>query len=67
MKGNFKPLSMKNIMKLFVAAAIVAFAASCSSKPAEQEATAPQEEPVAPAETTPEVEEVPADTTVVVE
>jgi hypothetical protein len=32
MKRNFKPKSMKNTVKLFVAAFVVAVAASCGSK-----------------------------------
>jgi hypothetical protein len=32
MKGNFKPKLMKNTVKLFVAAFVVALAASCGSK-----------------------------------
>jgi hypothetical protein len=66
MKGNFKPKSMKNTIKLFVAAAVVALAASCSSKPAEPAAEqAPVEEttPVeTPAEAT-DAEAVETDTT----
>lgn len=59
---------MKTTIKLFFAAAVVAFAASCSSKPAEPaaEEAAPQEE-AAPAESTTPAEtdsvEVAADTT----
>jgi len=57
---------MKTTIKLFFAAAVVAFAASCSSKPAEPaaEETTPQEE-TAPAESTTPADtvEVAADTT----
>jgi putative tryptophan/tyrosine transport system substrate-binding protein len=62
MKGNFKPKTMKTI-QLFVAAAVVALAASCSSKPAEPAAT----ETPAVEETTPAAPDTtavtPADTT----
>src|SRR5690606_4809186 len=53
MKGNFKPKSMKNTIKLFLAAAVVALAASCSSNSSESANDAtPQEEPATPAEAT---------------
>jgi hypothetical protein len=61
MKRNFKPKSMKNTVKLFVAAFVVAVAASCGAKTesSENQDTVVTESPVVAPDTT----AVSADTT----
>jgi hypothetical protein len=62
MKRNFKPKSMKNTLKLIVAASIVAIAASCGAKNESSENT-----DTVTVETPAPAPAVEADTTVVVD